>query len=309
MAANLAIGVVGLVVGQRVARIEDRVGIEKGDGAAQLVGARLGENLDAAEAQPVEFGGKGILVDADLADGFLGRQLAAAETIDVDLPAVGTGAGAGQRLQRVGKIVGIVRQRLQVVALDHQRGGVVVRLPRSPAVGLFLHRDFLFFAADRELDGHLHGVPSAHGRPAWRTWRTRERRPRPCNSRAPGRQTCSCRRPGFARSYCAPPPARDTLAAGITAPESSIRTPFSVPLVCCAQAQAAVSTIPRTHSCSFREFTLLPLNEISLSRSQSGPRGRPLVTLAACAAAEIPAAHDVARGRGRCREKRLHAGE
>ena len=87
--------------------------------------------------EPVVFGREGILVDADFADGFLGRKLAAAEAIDIDLAAVGAGAGSGQRLQRVGQIVGIVGQRGQVFALDHQGGGVVVRLHADGSVPAF----------------------------------------------------------------------------------------------------------------------------------------------------------------------------
>ena len=90
------------------------VAVHKHERAAQLVGAGLGQNLDSAETEPVVLGGKRVLVDANLADGFLGRQLAAAEPIDVDLAAVGAGAGTGQGLERIGQVVGIVRQRFQI---------------------------------------------------------------------------------------------------------------------------------------------------------------------------------------------------
>src|SRR5205823_2995922 len=114
VAAEIAIGEIRLVVGEWIARIENAVAIVEIQGAAEAVGAGAGENLDAAEAQPVVFGGEGILVDADLANGFLGRQVAAAETIDIDGAAVGAGAGSGQRLQRVRKVVRIVGQGRQI---------------------------------------------------------------------------------------------------------------------------------------------------------------------------------------------------
>ena len=47
----------------------------------------------------VVFRGERILVDADFADGSLGRKLTAGEAVDINLPAVGSGRGAGQRLQ------------------------------------------------------------------------------------------------------------------------------------------------------------------------------------------------------------------
>src|ERR1017187_3799145 len=77
----------------------DWLGFAHSEAAAHRIAARLGEDLDAAEAQPVVFGGERVLVDADFADGFLGRKLAAAEAIDINGAAVGSGAGAGERLQ------------------------------------------------------------------------------------------------------------------------------------------------------------------------------------------------------------------
>ena len=117
---------IGLVGGDGVARVESALAVVETQAAADLVAAGLGEDFDAAEAEPVVFGGEGILVDADFANGFLGRKLAAAEAIDVDGAAVGSGAGTGERLQGVGEIVGIVGQGGEVFAAQHERGGVVV---------------------------------------------------------------------------------------------------------------------------------------------------------------------------------------
>ena len=54
----------------------------------QLVGAGLGEDLDASETRLIVLRRKRVLVDADLADIFFGRKLAVAESINVNLPAI-----------------------------------------------------------------------------------------------------------------------------------------------------------------------------------------------------------------------------
>ena len=50
----------------------------------KFIGAGLGENLDSTETQFVVFRREGILVDADLANRILRRQLATAESVNVD---------------------------------------------------------------------------------------------------------------------------------------------------------------------------------------------------------------------------------
>ena len=117
--------------------------------------ARLGENLDAAEAELVVLGGEGILIDADFADGFLGRKLAAAEAIDVDRAAVGSGAGPGERLQGVGEIVGIVGERGQIFAAQHERGGVVIGFHADRGGGLLGDGDLLLLGGQHQLDRHV----------------------------------------------------------------------------------------------------------------------------------------------------------
>ena len=59
--------------------------------ALQLVGSGFGEDLDPPETEFVVLGGKGILIDADFANGFFGRKLAADEAIDIDGAAVRPG--------------------------------------------------------------------------------------------------------------------------------------------------------------------------------------------------------------------------
>ncbi len=113
---------------ERVAGVEGLVVALDEELAVQLVGAGLGENLDAPVAQPVELGGKGILVDANLADRRLGRKLPAAEAVDINLPAVRSSRGSGQRRQLVGQFIGIVGERVQVLALEDDGAGVAAGL-------------------------------------------------------------------------------------------------------------------------------------------------------------------------------------
>ncbi len=91
--------IAGLVrTAKRIRRIECRVIAAGEDLAVKFVGARLGEDLDAPIAQLVVFGGKGILVDANFANGFFGRKLAGRKAVDIKLSAVGAGGWSSQRL-------------------------------------------------------------------------------------------------------------------------------------------------------------------------------------------------------------------
>src|SRR5271157_1460551 len=89
-----------------------------------LVRARLSENLDSSVAQFVVFGRKRILIDADLANRRLRRKLAAGESVDVDLAAVGPGRRSGQRLQVLLQLIGIVRERFKVLAGENDGTGI-----------------------------------------------------------------------------------------------------------------------------------------------------------------------------------------
>ncbi len=91
-----------------------------------LVGTRLGEDLDAAIAQLVVFRREGILIDANLTNRRLGRNLAAGETIDVNLAAVGADRRTGKSLQVGGQIVRIVGQGIEVFALQYDLRGIAV---------------------------------------------------------------------------------------------------------------------------------------------------------------------------------------
>jgi hypothetical protein len=121
------------VVGRFGGTIEEGVlGVERGVVACDLhlavefVGTGLGEDLDAAIAEAVVLRGEGILIDADFADGGFGRELAAGESIDVNLAAIGTCGGAGERGELVLQFVGIVGERVEIFAFDNDGAGIGV---------------------------------------------------------------------------------------------------------------------------------------------------------------------------------------
>src|SRR5258708_21199861 len=92
----------------------------------QLGGAGLGTDFNAAEAHAVELRGKRVLVDANFADGRLGRQLSAGEAVNVNLSAVRSRGRARERLQFRLQFVRIVRERVQVFAADNHAAGIAV---------------------------------------------------------------------------------------------------------------------------------------------------------------------------------------
>ena len=55
--------------------------------------------LNPAKAHAVILRGEWILIDADLTDGRFRRELPASKSVNVNLPAVGPGRGAGQGLE------------------------------------------------------------------------------------------------------------------------------------------------------------------------------------------------------------------
>ena len=67
----------GLLTGIRIARIEDIVAEIEIHVSSKLVRAGLGEDLDASEAEPVEFRRKRVLIDSNFADRILGRECSA----------------------------------------------------------------------------------------------------------------------------------------------------------------------------------------------------------------------------------------
>src|SRR3954469_21317437 len=96
--------------------------------APVLVGAGLREDLDSAVAEFVVLGREGVLIDANFTDRLLRGKLAAAEAIDEDGAAAGTCRGTGESREVGRQIVGIVRERVEIGALQDHRAGIVGRV-------------------------------------------------------------------------------------------------------------------------------------------------------------------------------------
>src|ERR1051326_1417152 len=80
--------------GKRITGIENCVTESKSCAAMKFAGARLGKNLNVAEADPFVFGRKRILINHDLANGLLiGQNRPGRKTTDKDLRAAGFTAG------------------------------------------------------------------------------------------------------------------------------------------------------------------------------------------------------------------------
>ena len=88
--------------------------------AVELAGARPGGDFDAPIAQLVIFRGEGILIDADFQDIRFGGKLAGGESINVNLAAIGSRGGPRQSFQFRLQFIRVVRERLQILSLDHQ---------------------------------------------------------------------------------------------------------------------------------------------------------------------------------------------
>ena len=116
----------GFVGGKRVARVERLVREVEECVAAELVGTGLREDLDAAEADAIELGGVGVLIDADFADGRFGRDAAAGEAVDENLTAVGSGTGAGEGLELLRELVGVVGEGFQLFGTEDEGTGVLL---------------------------------------------------------------------------------------------------------------------------------------------------------------------------------------
>ena len=93
----------------------------------KLIRSRLGEDFNAAVTQPVIFGRKWILIDADFTNGGLGRECAGRKPVYIDLAAVRACRWASQRLKFGLQLIGVIRQRFEVFALHDHHSGVVRR--------------------------------------------------------------------------------------------------------------------------------------------------------------------------------------
>ena len=104
---------------KRIARIEAFVAKVEEGLAAYLVGAGLGEYLDASVAETFILRGEWISVDADFSNRLLRRQPAARKAVGVNLAlALRPSRWPSQRLQRVGQIFRVVRQGIESRAAD-----------------------------------------------------------------------------------------------------------------------------------------------------------------------------------------------
>ena len=119
-----------------------------------FVGPRFGEDLDPAQAEFVELRRKGVLVDANLANRLLGRNLSRAESINVDLASPGAGRGSGQRLQIGLQVFGIIGQSREIIAAQDRGGGIVGGLQANRRPGVLFDHDLL--------DGRGHHQPQIH---------------------------------------------------------------------------------------------------------------------------------------------------
>ena len=116
----------------------------------EFAGAGFGEDLNVAESDPFEFGGKWILIDHNLANGLLiGQYGTGREAINEHLRAAGSGGRASQSAQLGGEFVRIVGEHVKIFPTNRARTFVAVGIgtQRSHVVDC----DSLFFDRDRQL--------------------------------------------------------------------------------------------------------------------------------------------------------------
>src|SRR5208337_2882467 len=146
--------IAGLFGGEGVPRVEVRGIPIHEDLAVVLAHSGLGGDLDAAIAELVVFRREGILVDPDLENRGLGRELAASEAVNIDLASVRPCRGSSQRLQLGLQFIGVIGERLELLSRDDQRSGVALGIDAN---GWRLTRDsdLLHFLLDLKRDAEL----------------------------------------------------------------------------------------------------------------------------------------------------------
>ncbi len=127
----------------------------------QSVGSGFGENLDAPVADAVELRRKRILIDADLADRRLGRQLPASKAVDINLSAVRSSRGAGQSRQLVLQFVRIVGKGFEVFVLQNNRGGVGPGLGANGRSAFVGHNHLHIGSLNRQFDIYVLALAGA----------------------------------------------------------------------------------------------------------------------------------------------------
>ncbi len=111
-----------------------------------LVRAWLRKDLDATVTWKLILGRERVLIDADLADRFLGWNLSVREPIDFYLCPVFSFSWSGHRLQRSGKRLRIVGQCFEIASAQNYRARIVLGIGTDiPVVDCHL----LFFQSHR----------------------------------------------------------------------------------------------------------------------------------------------------------------
>ena len=144
----------GLAVGEGILGVEGGVVAEEDHVAVELVGAGLGEDFDhAAAGVGVVAGGVGVLIDADLADGVLGRQASIGEAVDVHRGRVAAGDGLKFLLQEAG----LGGQIVQVATLEDDRVAVLVGVGCVRRIAGDVDLELLRLDAEVDVDGRGFG--------------------------------------------------------------------------------------------------------------------------------------------------------
>ena len=114
-------------ISKRVSGVKCRRGSRKESLAVKLLRAGLGENFDSSVSELVVLRRKRILINADFANGSLGREGPGGKAVYIDLTAIRTCGRTGKRLKFGLQLIGIVRKSFEILALHHHHSGVVRR--------------------------------------------------------------------------------------------------------------------------------------------------------------------------------------
>ncbi len=139
----------------------------------------LVKNLDASVAELVVLGREGIAVDADLADGRFRWKLPGGKAVNVNLAAVRSGGGSGERVQFILQFVRIIGERVEVFAFEDETVGVAGGID-ADGRRVLIDDDLLLLDRDSERDveqpalagGEGDGLRRGRARSPWR-WRGR----------------------------------------------------------------------------------------------------------------------------------------
>src|SRR5438046_5106696 len=110
---------------ERVFRVERRGVAHHPELSVELVRSRPGQNLYAPVAQFVVLRRERVLIDANLANRSLRRELSCGKSININLSAVRSGRWSRQRLQFGLQLIRIVRKRLEILPFHHDRANIV----------------------------------------------------------------------------------------------------------------------------------------------------------------------------------------